>query len=251
MYFCANKSPRTLSENIYERLKVSGFDTVPFKGARRPFDHYRPDETSWYIVPSAALPFFKFGKLYFEWSKVPGTINAGFIFTKGLAQELAIVYPSKKGRRLIMEDDTWAFYHLHEFIREQKLFAALTEINSQLPDAPLQMRFHGSYIDDPGLFDPYAEEKKLFDEYEIAVDCTAGKLKTVRAVRQAMNLKILNQATDFKNFTTAFDKIAADKFLWCDIFIGTTFQIAQNDETVISVEDMIHKLFSPLQNLIV
>lgn len=251
MYFCANKSPRTLSENVYELLKQNGFDGTPFKGARRPFDHYRPTETFWYIVPSSELPFFRFGKLYFEWGRTPGTINAGFIFTKGLAEELAIVYPSKKGRRLIMDSNSWAFAALHNFIKNDKLFPALKTVNSQLPDTELQIRFHGSYIDDPGLFDPFTEEKKLFDEYTLAVNCSNDTLKVNRAVRQAMNLKILNQANNSRNFAAAFEKIAADKFLWCDIFIGTTFAIAQNDEPVISIEDMIEKLFSPLKSLLV
>ena len=73
---CFNKSPRTLSESVYEFINANGINNAPFKGARRPFDHYRPTESAWYIIPSAELPFFRFGKFYFEWEN-PQKINCG------------------------------------------------------------------------------------------------------------------------------------------------------------------------------
>lgn len=244
MYFCANKSPRTLSENIYALMKKD-FNGSPFKGARRPFDHYRPVESAWYIIPSAELPFFKFGKYYFEWGQQASQINCGMIFTKGLAPELAIVYPSKKGRRLIM-DDSWTFSYLVKTCKDGSLQNAMKNIKQQLPETDLNIRFHGSYIDDPGLFDPYTEEKKLFDRYELAIDNAADRIKVASAVRQAMNLKLLNKVTDFSSLATAMEQIAADKFLWCDIFIGTTLTIGEENNEILPLENIISYLMQPL-----
>lgn len=247
MYFTANKSPRTLSESIYEILKTDGINGVPFKGARRPFDHYRPTETQWYIVPSAELPFFKFGKFYFEWSKDGKAVNAGVICTKGLAPELSIVYPTKKGRRLIMEDDSWAFPAWAFCFAQCKLTEILRQIKNNLPDAELKIRFRGSYVDDPGLFDPYAEEKKAFDEYEISIDPENDVFKVVHAVRQAMNLKILNQVRNGKTFAKSITEIAADSFLWCDIFIGVELGIAPDENTpALTANEIVEKLLQPL-----
>ena len=242
MYCCKNKSPRTLSKSIFE-LPSEG------KFARRPFDHYRPNETSWYIIPSSELPFFKFGKFYFEFEK-PGLINCGVICTKGLAPELAVVYPSKKGRRLLMSDEGWAFPHWAYFAYQNKLVPLLQTIKSNLNDIDFKIRIKGSYIDDPGVFDPYTEEKRAFDCYELAVDPAADTIKVSKAVRQAMNLKILNQVRNGETFGQAMKEIAADTFLWCDIFIGATFKVASDDEEVLAVEDIYSKFLLPLAVLV-
>ena len=241
MYFCENKSPRTFSENIYSYLK----DTHAFKGARRPFDHYRPTESAWYIVPSAELPFFKFGKFYFEWNDA-SSVNCGVICTKGLAEELSIVYPSKKGKRLIMGDGLWAFQSWVFLFNNMRLKEILYEIQQNLPEIELKFRLKGSYVDDPGLFDPYAEEKKAFDQYELAVDPAADKIKVIRAIRQAMNLKILNQVYNTASFSKALTEIAADNFLWCDFFIGTTFKIAPDGTNGLEIKDIVEKFLMPL-----
>ena len=246
MYITASKSPRTLSECVYEILKNDGINGVKFKGARRPFDHYRPTETQWYIVPSAELPFFKFGKFYFEWADGGKAIRTGVICTKGLAPELAVVYPSKKGRRLIMEDDLWAFKKWAAIFVQGGLSEIAGKIKQSLPDAGLKIRFKGSYVDDPGIFDPYTEEKKAFDEYELAVNPADDVFKVSRAVRQAMNLKVLNQVRNEKTFARAVEEICKDSFLWCDIFIGIELDIADGDDNVLAPENLVSKLLTPL-----
>lgn len=249
MYCCFNKSPRTLSESIYDFINKNGIGSTAFKGARRPFDHYRPTESAWYIIPSAELPFFRFGKFYFEWEN-PQRINCGVICTKGLAAELAVVYPSKKGRRLIMENDGWAFPEWAFCCFNNKLMPALREIKNNLPEIDLKIRLHGSYVDDPGLFDPYTEEKKAFDRYELAVDPVNDVIKVSSAKRNAMNLKILNQVRNGESFGKAMKEIAADSFLWCDFFIGTSFEITEDENAALSVENIFSKFLQPLAFLV-
>ncbi len=245
MYQCFNKSPRTLSQSIYDLINSENF----FKCARRPFDHYRPTESAWYIVPSSELPFFKFGKFYFEWQSAE-KINCGVICTKGLAPELAVVYPSKKGRRLIMENDSWAFPEWVKFCRQNKLLPLLQETKNALGELELKIRLHGSYVDDPGLFDPYTEEKKAFDRYELDFDVVNDNIKVRNAVRKAMNLKMLNQVRNGETFGKAMEEIAADAFLWCDFFIGTEFVISDDESASLSVQDIWQKFLMPLSVLV-
>lgn len=249
MYCCLNKSPRTLSKSVYELINANGLNGIPFKCARRPFDHYRPTESAWYIIPSSELPFFRFGKFYFEWESAE-KINCGIICTKGLAPELAVVYPSQKGRRLIMENDGWVFPEWAFCCYQNKIMPILADIQNALPQIDLKMRLKGSYIDDPGLFDPYTEEKKAFDQYELAVDPADDIIKVKRAVRQAMNLKILNQVRNGATFGKAVKEIAADTFLWCDFFIGAEFQITEDESAALSVEDILEKFLVPLSSLV-
>lgn len=62
------QSPRRMCEGIEAVIPPEGGRIV-----RRPFNHYSPALTDWWIVPSLELPFFKFGKYFFTWDeKVPG-----------------------------------------------------------------------------------------------------------------------------------------------------------------------------------
>ena len=58
MTYSLNRSPRRLCEEMEPFIPpVEGERLV-----RRPFNHYTPALTDWWIVPSLDLPFFKFGK---------------------------------------------------------------------------------------------------------------------------------------------------------------------------------------------
>ena len=95
-HYCENKSPRKLCEAIEAILPADAGRLI-----RRPYNHFQPTMTSWWLVPSNELPFFKFGKFGFSWDeKVRDTISCGLYLSKGLDPMLKAVYPSKKGGRL-------------------------------------------------------------------------------------------------------------------------------------------------------
>ena len=97
------RSPRRLAEAVEPLLEpVAGERLV-----RRPFNHYSPALTDWWIVPSLELPFFKFGKYFFTWDEKNRTeLRTGLYLAKGLDPMLRKVYPTRKGRRLLM-DESW------------------------------------------------------------------------------------------------------------------------------------------------
>ena len=102
MTYSLNRSPRRLCEEMEPFIPpVEGERLV-----RRPFNHYTPALTDWWIVPSLDLPFFKFGKYFFSWDvKQRTSLQCGLSLTKGLDPMLAAVYPSRKGRRLLRGGD--------------------------------------------------------------------------------------------------------------------------------------------------
>lgn len=102
------RSPRRLCEGVEPELELREGERL----VRRPFNHYAPALTDWWIVPSLELPFFRFGKYFFTWDeKKRDTLQCGFGVTKGLDPMLKKVYPSKKGRRLLMEENWgWQFF---------------------------------------------------------------------------------------------------------------------------------------------
>ena len=74
------QSPRRMCEGIEAVIPPEGGRIV-----RRPFNHYSPALTDWWIVPSLELPFFKFGKYFFTWDeKVRDPLRCGLYLAKGL-----------------------------------------------------------------------------------------------------------------------------------------------------------------------
>ena len=146
---------------------------------RRPFNHYDPDYTNWYLVPSLTLPFFKFGKYYFSWDeKVRQEIRMGLIVTKGLDPSLQAAYPTKRGKRLLM-DDSWAWLHLLEGMRSGALMQAIRETAEQTGEDVL-IEISCGYIDDPGLFDPDQDYQTSRYSYQNGYDAAKRLLAQER-----------------------------------------------------------------------
>ena len=218
MIYCSCRTPWQLCRAAEDTFPPGGPRLV-----RRPFNHYDPDYTSWYLVPSLALPFFKFGKYHFAWDeKVRDEIRCGLIVTKGLDPMLKAAYPSKRGKRLLM-DDTWAWPHLLDGVRSGALFAAVRTA-AERSGEPVTIEFSGGYIDDPGLFDPDQDYRKK-DFYRLKFDPASDAVTVANARRDAMCLKFLNQVHDFAGLVKAFDTLAGEAFLWCDVFVSIGYAI--------------------------
>ena len=223
-------------------------DTFPADSGRlvrRPFNHYDPDYTNWYLVPSLSLPFFKFGKYHFAWDeKVRDEIRIGLITTKGLDPALKAAYPSKRGRRLLM-DDSWAWPLLLNGMRSGALPQAIRETAAR-SGQDVFIEITGGYIDDPGLFDPDQDYRKK-DRYQLCFSAAAETVTVAKADRSAMCLKFLNQVRDMAGLQKAFDTLAGEAFLWCDIFIGGACKWAAHQQDASSPEAIRTALLDPFK----
>lgn len=212
---------------------------------RRPFNHYDPDYTNWYLVPSLSLPFFKFGKYHFAWDeKVRDEIRTGMIVTKGLDPSLQAAYPTKRGRRLLM-DDSWAWTSLLEGSRSGALEQAIRETANR-SGSDVLIEISGGYIDDPGLFDPDQDYRKK-DRYLLRFSAAAETVTVAKADRSAMCLKFLNQVKDPESLRKAFEDLAQEAFLWCDIFIGGACRWAADDQKAATPEEIRIALLDPFK----
>ncbi len=247
MPFCENKSPRRLCEEIEKVIPPTG------RIVRRPFNHYVPTFTDWWMVPSLALPFFKFGKYFFSWDETKREeIRVGFHLTKGLDPALKAVYPSRRGKRLLM-DDTWGWHAFFPATQEGTLERLLREIAA--PDRmPVRLVFEAGYIDDPDLFEPAMEQRKR-DTYTIEFNPAADSVKVATARRDAMCLKFLNKVRDFSTLTKAFAELDAEQFLWCDLFLFLPYAVCEYGDypagsTVRSAEEIYQHTLRPFREFV-
>lgn len=99
MFCCEKNNPHRLCNVLAESAMKSNK-----KLARRPFNRFEPETSAWWLVPSSALPFYQFNKIYCNWAnKERNAMLCGLYLEKGLAPELASVYPSKKGQIIAYE----------------------------------------------------------------------------------------------------------------------------------------------------
>lgn len=224
MTYSLNRSPRRLCEEMEPFIPpVEGERLV-----RRPFNHYTPALTDWWIVPSLDLPFFKFGKYFFSWDvKQRTSLQCGLSLTKGLDPMLAAVYPSRKGRRLLM-DESWAWNRFRAAVEkgefEEKLRGAAERVGHEV-----EIVFDGGYVDDPGLFNPDSETRRR-DRYTLVFRPEDGSFRVARAKRETMCLKFLNKVHTPAEFREAMRTLAQEQFLWCDIFVSNSYLIPLTEE---------------------
>jgi hypothetical protein len=212
-----------MCEKIEECIPVNDGRMV-----RRPFNHYSPALTDWWIVPSLELPFFKFGKYFFSWDeKSRKEIRCGLYLAKGLDPALKKVYPTKKGRRLLM-DDSWGWHTFYPAV-EAGILQEKVRTGAIAIGRKVELIFEGGYVDDPGLFNPDSDLRKK-DRYTLIHDPDDNSIRVLTARRDAMSLKFLNKVRDWKSFSEAMKYLNEEQFMWVDIFIASAWGVCPGVE---------------------
>ena len=220
--YCEKNNPHRLCNSLAEAAATSNC-----KLARRPFNRFEPETSTWWLVPSSALPFYQFKKIYCTWTnKERNAMLCGLYFEKGLAPELATVYPSKKGRSLLMTPK----WHWHKFIQscDDGSFAETVKTAAQSSGFQLEFHVSGGYVDDPALYDPYGEKQKK-DHYIFDLEKDSETLKYRFARRDAMILKSMNNVHNLSTFCSIMHNLDKEQFLWLDIFVAAEFKVPSKE----------------------
>jgi hypothetical protein len=222
MFYCEKNNPHRLCNVLAESAMKT-----KCKLARRPFNRFEPETTSWWLVPSSALPFYQFKKIYCSWAnKERDAMLCGLYLEKGLAPELASVYPSRKGRSLLMNKK----WYWQKFIESCDDGSLSEKIKTAAQTSGFKLEFHitGGYVDDPALFDPYAGKQKK-DHYIFELDKDLSTLNYRSAKRDTMILKCLNKVHNVSDLCSTMQVLDKEHFLWLDFFIAAEFKVATSD----------------------
>ena len=242
MFYCEKNNPHRFCNAIAEAAMQDNC-----KLARRPFNRYEPETTSWWLVPSSDLPFYQFKKIYCSWAdQSRDKLLCGLYLEKGLASELAAVYPSRKGKSLLMTPK-WYWHEFAEKCTDGSL-SETVKTAAQTSGFSLEIHISGGYIDDPALFDPYGEKQKK-DYYIFELDQDLNTLNYRSAKRDTMLLKCLNKAHKMSELCSILQNLDKEQFLWLDIFIAAAFKVPspETDASEITGTDEIwHKFLKIL-----
>jgi hypothetical protein len=220
------------------------------KMARRAWNRFEPTWSPWWLVPSPKQPHHEHGKYYFDWGNPERTeLLAGFYTEKGLDPAVAIVYPSKKGKQLIMTPK-WNWHHFAEGVASESLKIAMEKVAAEHSIMP-ELHISGGYVQDPSFYNPY--EKKLENDcYMFSWNPLEDQFSLKTAKRPAMVLKALNHVKKYADLIRVLEEYNQDQFLWLDVFVCFRLTVAtdpiQEDGTLWSEEEIWQKAlhsFSP------
>ena len=149
-------------------------------------------------------------------------LRCGLYLAKGLDPMLKKVYPTKKGRRLLM-DDSWGWHTFYPAVAsgilQEKVRAGAAALGR-----PVELIFEGGYVDDPGLFNPDSELRKR-DRYTLVHDPADNSIRVLTARRDAMSMKFLNKVRDWKSFGEAMKFLNEEQFMWVDLFLAASYAV--------------------------
>ena len=192
------------------------------KLTKRPWNRFKPDLTSWWLVPGNKIPHFKHGKYYFNWGdKTRDSLLAGLYVEKGLDEELGVVYSSKKAKNFIM-DPNWNWFNFIEGLKNKQLFKNLKDNSSS--SAPIEFIIDGGYVTEPTSFDPYQEKTLGWDQYLFTWNPGNDVFSLTSSNRKAFILK-LHHVKSIDDFIESIIKYSEDKWLWLNIHIAVRFDI--------------------------
>ena len=210
-------TPRKMCEAIDEIG-----DGLGMKLSRRPWNRYKATHSSWWLVPSPKQPHHQFGKYFFDWGDDKlETIVGGFYVEKGLDEALRVVYPSKKGAKLMMKSN-WAWMKFFDALQSGRFVELISSIAK---DLPINIEFHidGGYVDDPNLYDPLTS-KLQNDYYVLEYDYSNGKICVKSARRKGMQLKSLNKAATIDKLAEVLVEFGEDQWIWLNVMIALRFK---------------------------
>jgi len=222
-------TPRKMCEAIDDIGDGEGM-----KLSRRPWNRFKATHSSWWLVPSAKQPHHQFGKYFFDWGdKDLETIVGGFYVEKGLDEALRVVYPSKKGAKLMMKSD-WAWMNFISEVRSGDFVSRIKELAANL-DQNIEFHIDGGYVDDPNLYDPLTSKLKN-DFYILEYDHSSGKVGVKAAQRKGMQLKSLNKATTIEKLATVLSEFGDDQWIWLNVMIALRFTSPRETEVAAGSE---------------
>ncbi len=242
---CTYQTPRRLCDVI-----------SPFAGknlgrlTKRPWNRFKPDLTSWWLVPNSKIPHYKHGKYYFNWGdKNHTTLLSGLYIEKGLDEKLGVVYSSRKAKNFIMTQD-WCWFSLIESLKNRRLFESLK--SSSPSSLPIEFIVDGGYVAEPTSFDPYQEKTLGWDQYIFTWYPENNIFSLTSSNRKAFILK-LHHVKTVDDFINSIIECSENEWLWLNLHIAIRLHInpsAEDSKTTWNDKEIWNSFLSPLSEWI-
>jgi hypothetical protein len=182
----------------------------------RPWNMHEPQDSLWWLVPSAEWPAFKYAKLFFEWTDDDRqTLWAGLNVEKGVGPTAHPVCAPKNR----MFDD-WAWHDFLEDVGDGTLDRTLGEIATG-PSVQWRMQINSGIVKVTGEVDPLeAEFRKSRARYGFVRDSVSG-LWRLESQDDPKRLTLpLAKIQRTQDLVMRYAEIRDVDWLWTDLYIG-------------------------------
>ena len=105
----------------------------------RPWNHYEPVNTDWWLIPSTDWPAYRYGKFFIHVERYTGRLYCGFYVEKGLDPSAAAALQTSK--KLMLKPD-WTWHRVVEDMESGALRAPTLEV-IQRSGRPLLIAIEG------------------------------------------------------------------------------------------------------------
>ncbi len=224
--YCSFRSPKEACSAIGHVTDVKVGKLV-----RRPWKHYEPETSTWWLVPSRDWPVFQYGKYYFDRIRDDETkILCGLYVEKGLDPTVRDAYRSAKWAHSIMGPD-WTWYRWLRDLESHRISDVVKSV-ARSSSLPVEFRIDGSHVSGPELDRSEPRQEYPVDLYHLRWRPDATEFEFVGAKRDADVLNELGGVKTFEELYRVLESFNNDPWLWIDVFIALQFPFRKGGDTV-------------------
>lgn len=177
----------------------------------RPLSYYHPREGTWFIVPSAQWPAYRYGKIILYGAG--DAFHVGIYLEKGMGPEAQKFHRTEAFKRQWIRED-WIWHDFMEDLKSGKFEKKIAEI-SQAVGLPLRLVVQaGSAVnEDPKI------SSGLIDELDrsLIFSCTDGDIVLVHDELPA-DMRMMSKCTTVNDLTVFFENSKLD-WHWIDFYL--------------------------------
>lgn len=215
-------TPHALAHRIQKYAKPQ-FDRLDM----RAYNRFEPEDSEWWLTPSAADPAYCSTKLYFgrdldEFGGRTGLLTAGLHAEKGLGDKAREMYGKGKGATWMMTRE-WHWHRFLRLVQDGRLLRAL-HAAGEAAGQPMVFEVQAGYTDDPqAYFDPYSPLRR---KDRAVYECDGhGKLRMKWPTDDGQNLlHALPERMSDDGLSAQLETLVRNDWAWVDVFVYARFR---------------------------
>jgi hypothetical protein len=191
-----------------------------------PFNRFKPEDTLWWLSPSAEIPAYRHGKFIFCWDTEEAEgkeLAVGYYVEKGLSGKAASVFGTDRDKIFLMNSD-WAWHAFLGGIRSGEVRKALRRVTDDIGE-PLDLWVFGGVFHNPRD----AESAKGRNQWKGVIRHELSPGSDLLALKQFTPgdgaLKGIEKATHLADFGAALGKASMDDWTWIDVRISMRMSV--------------------------
>jgi len=201
---------QALAHETRETAKLfTGLDLSP-----RPWNRFEPENTRWWLVPSADWPAYHHGKLSFDPTDDKAkVVYCGFDIEKGFGPIVSEGYPSTRQRKLIMRD-SWTWNRFVTDLTGGVVGDVVQEV-AQRTGRSLRLEFRADYASDPDDFDPEAPLSS-----RIVFEISGAELAAMGSEDEEWRFQPVGSCTKLADLGDCIHSISDLDWIWIGLYFG-------------------------------